>query len=144
VIDRGYVGKGYPSFTIELPADLSSELERILDLPGTESKPPWPPPLIWPALMTMHGTACLLPVWEDLGVNPLDIRLIREEYRYHATPKQGEKLTGTVSIEEFDEEVEPARGIEDQVDLVVTFSSTGGTLVATYRCSFRVPVAVMS
>jgi hypothetical protein len=85
-----------------------------------------------------------MPVWEDLGVNPLDVRLIKEACRYHAIPVRGEKLTGTVSIEEIDEEVEPGRGIEDQVDLVVAFSNLVGTIVATYRCSFRVPVAVMT
>ena len=142
LIDRGFIGKEFPVFTIELTEDLSEELSAIIPVPGAESAPRWPPPSIWPAVMTYRATACLIPVWEDFGVDPQAVRLIREEFRHEYTPDPGEQLRGQVRVGEISEEVEPDGAIEDQVDLTVEFTNPAGDSVASYQCRYRVPVAV--
>lgn len=142
VIDRGLVGKEYPPFYVSLSEDLSREVENAVRISPPQSIPSWPPPLIWPALMTLRGTACLIPVWEDLGVDPLEAALVEEEFQFHKDPVMGEQITGVVTVEEIDEFVEAAKGIEDQVDLRVDFRDSNQDPIATYRCAYRVPVAV--
>jgi len=143
LIDRTCVGKEYPPFSVRLSADLAHELETVLGITVPEPEQPHgPPPLIWPALMTSHGTACLIPLWEDLGVHPLDPRLISEEFTYLETPTHGEELNGCVRIEDIGEHVEPDIGIEEQVDLCIEFRNSQDNPVASYRCSYRIPVAV--
>jgi len=92
--------------------------------------------------MTLRGTACLIPIWEDLGVDPLEAALVEEEFQFHKDPVMGERITGVVTLEEIDEFVEPAKGIEEQVDLRVDFRDSKQDPIATYRCAYRVPVAV--
>jgi hypothetical protein len=142
LLDRGLIGKEFPPFTIAVTEDLSEEFSSIIRIPGGESVPSRPPPSIWPAVMTFRATACLIPVWEDLGADPLAVRLIREEFLHERTPDPGEELRGRVRIGEITEEVEPDGAIEDQADLVVDFTDSSGGLVASYRCRYRIPVAV--
>jgi hypothetical protein len=143
VIDRSLVGKEYPPFSVSVTDDLSRDFRKIFNLSHLESSAPASnPPLIWPALMTGRGTACLIPVWEDLGVDPLKPKLMKEKFHYYDALVQGEQLVGRVCIEDINERVEPGKGIDEQVDLLVEFKNSRGSLVASYRCSFRIPVAI--
>jgi len=150
VIDRSTVAKEYPSFSVELSEDLCAKVDRLFgsissirsSAPDVPTSEPRTPPLIWPALLTLHGAACLLIVWEDLGVDPMLVRLVREEFRYLTTPGWGEKLLGTVRIDDITEHAEPEQGIQEQIDLLVEFRNSAAGLLATYHCSYRIPVAV--
>jgi hypothetical protein len=72
----------------------------------------------------------------------MDVRLGKEEFIHTRHPAFGEQLTGRVTVEELSEHAEALRGIEEQVDLSVTFWDASGARLAVYRCSFRIPVAV--
>ncbi len=143
MIDRASVGKEYPSFSFSIPEDLSQRVAKIMGDSPEKAVSLWPPPIFWPHLTTLHGTACLITVWEDLAVDPLEPRLITEEFQYHRVPVQGEQLTGKVIVEEIGEHFEPGRGVEDQVDLLAEFRDSSGEPVASYRSSYRIPVAVV-
>jgi hypothetical protein len=80
-------------------------------------------------------------VWEELGLDPLELRLITEEFQHSREPVAGEPLNGRVRVEELSEHMDPDAGIEEQIDLAVQFQDAGGRDVARYRCSFRVPLA---
>jgi len=94
--------------------------------------------------MVLQGTACLLTVWEELGVDPMGLRLYKEEFVHLRRPKLRERLCGRVTVEDVSDHMEPSRGIEEQVDLAVRFHDSKGDLVAVYLCSYRVPVAPTS
>lgn len=142
MIDREAVGRSYPSFTVTVTEDLARALDAVLGCSPPSTGPSWPPNPVWPALAVSHGTACLIHVWEDLGADPLTVRLVAEEFRHYRDPSPGEELTGRVTVEDVGERFEPDRGIEEQVDLLVEFTDRGAAAVASYRCSYRSPVAV--
>lgn len=142
MIDRAAVGRSYPSFTVPLTEDLSRGLDAVLGCNPPAMGLSWPPSPVWPAVAASRGTACLLNVWEDLGVDPLTVRLVAEDFLHHRAPVLDEELMGRVMVEDVHEHFEPDRGIEDQVDLLVEFTDRAGSAVASYRCSYRVPVAV--
>jgi hypothetical protein len=141
VIYRGFVGKEFPPFTVELDEHGARDLVSLLLPQSFPETPSWPPLCNWPAPLTLRGSACLMAVWEELGVDPLHLRLIREDFRHHEEPVSAGVLTGRIRIEDISEHVDAIHGIEDQVDLAVSFRDKGGSPVAEYRCSFRVPIA---
>jgi hypothetical protein len=141
VIYRGFVGKEFPPFVVEISQEFSRVLTLLLRTSPPFECPSWPPPSNWPAFLTFHGTACLMTIWEELGVDPLELRLVREEFRHMLAPVAGEPLNGRVCVEDVSEHIDPNVGIEEQVDLAVYFRDLRGSDVAEYRCSFRVPVA---
>jgi hypothetical protein len=150
LIDRTFVGKEYPPCSVEFDANLGVQLKELFGRisskleetsSGSSPEPPSQLSFIWPAILTLRGTAGLLTVWEDMGVDPMHIRLVREEFEHHKIPAGGHGLVGKITIEEIVERVEPEEGIEDQVELLVEFTDARGILLATYRCSFRSPVA---
>ena len=102
-----------------------------------------PEPLLsnWPAILTLHGTACLITVWEDMGVDPFDVRLISEQFAHFRDPEADEELTGQVHVEDISQSVEPDIGIEEQVDLLVNFRDRSDRPVANYRSSYRISLA---
>ncbi|MFC1835287.1 hypothetical protein ACFL2Q_11220 [Thermodesulfobacteriota bacterium] len=140
MIDRSLVGKAYPSFEVTITQDLSLNLRKILGLSTAVSDPP----LVWPKVLTLHGTACLMPIWEDLGVNPLHVRTVGEKFRYGEAPRHGEELTGTVFIDWIEEGLDPDQGIVEQIDINVVFHNSRGKRIATYEASFRVAVAAIA
>jgi hypothetical protein len=95
----------------------------------------------WPAILTLHGTACLMTVWEDMGVDPLAARLIAEKFAHFRDPSSDEQLTGQVQVEDVRETVDSDTGIEEQVDLLVDFWDSSEQLIATYQSSYRIPLA---
>jgi hypothetical protein len=138
------VGKEYPPFSTTLTEELHREMGALFagDVPDGASEST--PSLIWPAVLTLHGTACLLTLWEDLGVSPLLPRLVFEQFRYDRTPQVGDALSGRLKVEDVGERFESERGVEEQVDILVEFKDSRGTAVASYRSSYRIPVALMS
>lgn len=141
VIDRSFIGKTYPPFAAEVSASFCLDYNRLLNVKGLPEFSPDRPPLNWPALMTLHGTACLLPLWEDLGVDPLETRLFRERFVHQRPVECGEPLTGVLTIDDVTEQVEPNSHIEDHIELRVDFADSAGAPVATYHCSFRISLA---
>ncbi len=142
MIYRGFVGKEFPQFQVEITEEFSAqimELFRAMDPP-----PGGGLPSNWPAFMALQGTACLFTVWEELGVDPIGLRVFQEEFVHLRRPKLGESLFGRVTVEDVSDHMEPSQGIEEQVDLAVRFHDSDGHLVAKYRCSYRVPVAQTS
>jgi hypothetical protein len=140
VISRELVGKQFPPFSVRISQSFVQELLDLTRIPVLPPLPPWPPPSSWPALLTAHGTACLMEVWEELGVDPLQARLVEEEFQHFLDPVPDETLTGSVTVGEVTQHLEPSRGIEEQVDLAVSFHNAATRLLATYRCVFRVPL----
>jgi hypothetical protein len=139
VIYRGFVGTEFPPFTVEMGDDF---LDRVTTLvQGGVSRPRGSLPLNWPAFMALRGAACLMSVWEKLGVDPLGVRLIHEEFVHHREPKPLELLVGRMRVEDVSDHMEPLHGIEEQVDLLIRFHDSASELLAEYRCSYRVPVA---
>jgi hypothetical protein len=139
VIYRGFVGREFSPFLVEVTEELS---EEVMDL--VQSAAPLPRgslPSNWPAFMAMQGAACLMTVWEELGVDPLGLRLIQEEFAHYRGPHARESLFGRACVEDVSDHMEPGHGIEEQVDLVIRFQDSAGNLVSEYRCSYRVPVA---
>jgi hypothetical protein len=141
MIDRSCVGKAYAPFAVILTEDWLAEWYALLSRAAGNSSPSPGLPLNWPAILTLHGTACLLHVWEDLVVDPLQVRLVREEWRHLAAPQVGQEIQGRLSIEEISEHVEPETGIEEQVDFAVEFHDLAGRKLAVYACSYRIPLA---
>ncbi len=112
-------------------------------LPDQENPlPEWPPFCNWPALATLHGTAGMLHVWDDLGVDPLQVRLIREQFRHVRDPHPDEELTGRLTVEDLTEHTNPKTGLDQQIDFRVTFTDQSGRETTWYACSYRLPVAV--
>lgn len=89
-------------------------------------------------MLTARGTACLMGLWEELGVDPLSIRLVAQSFRHSRDPAYGETLAAALTIEDVSEHVESDRGIEEQVDLVIRFRDSNAGIVAEYRCSYRI------
>jgi hypothetical protein len=150
MIDRTFVGKEYPEFSVTLDHDLIERFTGLIrDVVQMDSEPQAKPPeddkvhvpIAWPAILTFHGTACLINVWEDLGIDPMQARMVAESFDFHKTPEPGAELMGSLCVEEVEEEIGPDGGMEEQVDLSVEFKSSSGELLATYICSYRVPVA---
>jgi len=142
MIDRGFLGKVYPVFSVVLSDAFVRRSKELLSQHGCPVSLVDTPPLNWPSFMTLHGTACLLNVWEDLGVDPLAVRLVREEFVHMRPVKGGADLMGRVTIEDLTEHMTSDGTIEEQVCLEVVFQDLSGTPVANYRCAFRIPVAI--
>lgn len=141
MIERIVLGKRFPRFSVHVTEDLITGFREVF-LPG-QSDPEVPAslPFTWPMILTAHGTACLIPVWEEIGVDPLHMRLVAEEFYYNRQPSPGEKLTGQARVADMDEIVTPERGIEQQIDLAIDFRDASGDRVASYTCSYRLVVA---
>ncbi len=142
MIDRIALGTKFPPFSIEVPEDLITELQEIFPSDESHRESTGWLPLTWPTVLTSRGTACLIPVWEELGVDPIRMRLVAEEFHYTRQPHPGEELFGRVRVADLDEIVSPERGIEQQVDLNVDFDDSTGQRVASYTCSYRLALAV--
>ncbi len=150
MIDRSFIGKEYPEFSVTIEHDLvarfNSLLENACGAHGDRSQ--WNDhdglgttiPLAWPSILTFHGTACLISVWEDLGIDPVRTRIVEESFNFLKFPEPGEELKGSLCVEEIEEKISPDGGIEEQLDLSVEFSSLEGELLATYTCSYRIPL----
>ncbi len=141
MIDRAFIGKKYAAFTVELSESFCRDFNSRLNITGPDESPPDRPPLNWPGLMTLQGTACLLTLWEDLGVDPLEVRLVKERFVHQRSVECGEGFTGVLTIDDISGQVETDGRIEDQIELNVNFKDSSGMPVATYQCSFRIPVA---
>jgi len=133
------VGKEYPSFAVTISEEWLKEWYDLFSRASGKSVPPTRLPHNWPAILTAHGTACLFNTWEDLGVDPLELRLAAEEFEHLAAPAAGEEIVGRLQIQEISESVEPETGIEEQVDLIVEFHDRVGRKLAVYKCSYRIP-----
>lgn len=142
MIPREFVGKQFPPFKVTISEHLSRSLLELAQPADSQNLPSWPPPTNWPAIMTLHGTACLMNVWEELGVDPLDARVAKEEFRHFGRPTPDEELTGRVWIDDIREFIDEESQICDQVDLAADFFTADGARLAAYRCSYRVPVTV--
>ena len=140
MIFRGAVGKRFPPFFVRISQSLVQELLELTKVPELPPLPLWPPPSNWPALLSSHGTACLIGVWEELDVDPLQARLVWEEFLHFTDPVAGETLTGHVAVSDISRYLEPSRGIEELVEFEVSFRNSAGDPVAVYRCAFRVPL----
>lgn len=150
MIDRTFIGKQYPEFRVTLDQELIDKFDSLIKRSTfIDNKPVYETkmsradtiPIAWPAILTLHGTACLINVWEDLGIDPMQARIVEESFDFHRTPRPGSELKGSLCVEELGEEIGPDGGIEEQVDLSVEFKSPEGELMATYICSYRVTVA---
>ncbi|MBI4962970.1 MAG: hypothetical protein HY913_06830 [Desulfomonile tiedjei] len=140
VIDRTLIGKKYPAFAVALSVAFQRQLWELFQSISSITRPSGPS-ANWPAILTLHGTACLMAVWEDMGVDPLDARLIKEDFAYFRDPEADEELTGQVHVEEITQSVESDSGIEEQVDLLIDFRDRSNKPVANYRSSYRIPLA---
>lgn len=127
---------------MKISEHLSRSLLELAQLAQSENLSLWPPPSNWPAIMTLHGTACLINVWEELGVDPLETFLYAEEFRHFAAATPDEELTGLVWIDDIREFVDDESQICDQVDLAADFFTADGVQLAAYRFSYRVRVTV--
>jgi hypothetical protein len=141
VIDRSFIGKKYPPFIVEISESFCRDFNRLLNVQGPDELSPDRPPLNWPALMTLHGTACLLTLWEDLGVDPLEARLAGERFIHHRPVKCGEPLFGSLTIDDLTEQVTPVGQIDDRIALHVDFRDASDAVVATYHCAFHIALA---
>jgi hypothetical protein len=139
LIDRALVGKEYPPFAVTLTEDWLRQWRDLFALVSGLSAPQTSVPTNWPAILTLHGTACLMNIWEDLGVDPLEVRLVGEEFEHLLPPVVGEEIEGRLRIEEISECIEPETGIEEQVDFAVGFRDRFGSKLAVYACSYRIP-----
>ena len=145
MISRRSIGKAFPPFTVEYPETLAQGFDGLFSSAGCSAPRRSSPPSNWPAVLALHGTACLLTIWEELGVDPLSVRLVAEEIRHVSELRFGQRITGRVTVEDVREHVEPDRGIEQRVDLAITFEDSAlKRPVATYRCSFRVPIVPLA
>lgn len=142
MIGREFIGKAYRPFPVVLSEAFCRELSELVQTSPQVIQSPSFPPVHWPAILTRHGTACLMSVWEDLAVDPLQVRLVREEFDHSRAAEFGEILTGNLTIEDVGEHFEPAEGMFQSVHLQVRFEDRSGAPVATYRCSFAFPLAV--
>lgn len=139
MIDRAWVGKAYAPFVVSLGEDWLVEWHELFARASGIASSTRGLPVNWPAILTHHGTACLLHLWEDLGVDPLEVRLVSEEWKHLGKPVVGEEIRGSLRIEEISEHAEYETGIEEQVDLSVEFHDGKGCTLANYVCSYRIP-----
>jgi len=142
MIGRELIGKSYQPFSVELSEAFCRELSELVQTSPRVILTASFPPVHWPAILTRHGTACLMRVWEDLAVDPLQVRLVREEFDHSRPAAFGETLSGSLSIEDVTEHFEPAEGMFQTVHLQARFVDAAGAPVATYKCSFAFPLAV--
>lgn len=150
MIDRSFIGKEYPEFSVTIEHDLIARFNSLLESAcgGHCSEAPDKSddsvmnsiPVAWPSILTFHGTACLISVWEDLGIDPVKTRIVEESFNFLKFPEPGDELKGSLCLEEVEEKISPDGGIEEQLDLSVEFSSLEGELLATYSCSYRIPL----
>jgi len=141
VIDRALVGKKYPVFAVIVSEAFRRQLWELFRSASSAAAIPESLLANWPAILTLHGTACLMTVWEDMGVDPLDVRLVSEDFDHFREPETNEELSGRVQVEDISQSVEPDTGIEEQVDLLVDFRDPSDKLIANYRSSYRIPLA---
>jgi hypothetical protein len=141
VIERQALGKEY-AFSICIGRDFPGGLAELINRHFSQAEElPRSLPSNWPALATLHGTAGLLHVWEDLGVDPLQVRLATESFRHQREPLYDEELMGRLTVEDLHELTNPNAGVEQQVHLLVRLCDRSGQEVATYQCSYRIPIA---
>lgn len=142
MIDRSLIGKRYPPFSIAISNRLIGEFRNVVSSVDPRlSVPHGRTPLAWPAILTLHGTACLIPIWEDLGVNPQSVWLVKEEFDFESHPPAEEELTGIVELSDLRERLDVRRGIEDEITLCVEFRLSSGKQAAKYTATYRSPLA---
>jgi len=140
VIDRNFIGKTYHPFTVTITEGLCRDF-RDLFLQVVSPEPlPLRPPLNWPALITLHGTACLVPLWEDMGVDPLAVRLVGEQFVHHRRVSLDETVFGELSIRDIAEHAGTDGTLAEDVDLEVVFRDSAGSGVSVYRLRFRIEI----
>ncbi|MBI5249648.1 MAG: hypothetical protein HY912_09145 [Desulfomonile tiedjei] len=142
MVPREFVGKQFPPFKVKISEQLSRSLLDLTQPSEAEKGPSWPPPSNWPAVMILHGTACLINVWEELGVDPLEVFLSEEEFLHFCAPLPDEELTGYLRIEEIREFLDEESQICEEVDLWADFFNAVGAHLAAYRFSYRVRLTV--
>ncbi len=143
MIERQALGKEY-RFSVRVGAECAGGLASLVRgcLADKPPLPDWPLLCNWPAIATLHGTAGMLHVWEDLGVDPLQARMIREEFRHVRDPLPDEELAGRLTVEDLTEHTNPTTGLDQQIALRATFSDHSGREVARYACIYALPLAV--
>ncbi len=140
MIPREFVGKKFPRFKVIISEQLFRSLLDLIQPHDGEKIPSWPPPSNWPAVMLLHGTACLINVWEELGVDPLRVFLAAEEFRHLSSPEPDEQLTGSLWIEDIKEFVDEDGQISDQADFAADFFNAAGVRLADYHFTYRIAV----
>jgi hypothetical protein len=133
MIDRSFVDKLLPAFEVELSEKLCIDFTSLFDASGYCAPPP-----NWPAILTLHGTAALLSVWEALGVDPLSAKLLRERFLHVKPPPLGQVLSGHLRIGEIREYLNSDGKIEEEVDMHTLFVDSSKELIAEYYCTFRI------
>jgi hypothetical protein len=140
VIDRSFIGKAYRPFTATISEELCREFRDLFLQVGATIPLPLRPPLNWPSLVTLHGAACLIPLWEDMGVDPLDARLVGEQFVHHRRVSLDETVTGELSVSDITEHAGTDGTLAEDVDLEVVFRDSAGALVSVYRLRFRIEI----
>ena len=138
MIPREFVGKKFPRFKVNISEQPFRLLLDLIQPHDSEKITSWPPPSNWPAVMVLHGTACLINVWEELGVDPLRALLAREEFHHIRSPAPDEELTGWLWIEDIREFVDEDGQISDQVDFAADFCNAAGVRLADYHFTYRI------
>ncbi len=142
MVDREFIDKEFPAFKATLSVELSRALFRLMYEDEEALPSHWPPPCNWPAVLLLHGTAGLISIWENLGVDPLAPVLVAETFSHHEIPEPDSEVTGTVRILDIRESLGAGSQICDDIDMNVDFFSRAGALIAGYRCSYRIPLTV--
>jgi hypothetical protein len=142
MIDREFIDKEFPTFKATLTVELSKALVRLIS-GDTEPLPyDWPPPTSWPAVLLLHGTAGLISIWEELGVDPLAPVLVAEEFLHDKVPEPDSEITGEIRILDVRESLHAGSQICDNIDMSVDFFSQARVHIARYLCSYRFPLTV--
>jgi len=138
MIPREYVGKTFPQFKVTAFKAIFDSLFELTQshLDGEISSRQ--PPCNWPAIMLSRGTACLMNVWEELGIDPLRAFLSSEEFVHFHPPGEDEELTGSVRMDDIREILDEEGGVCDQADFTADFFNAAGLHLAAYRFSYRV------
>jgi hypothetical protein len=142
MIDREFIDKEIPTFKATLSVKLSQALVRLIS-ENTEPLPYyWPPPGNWPAVLLLHGTAGLISIWEELGVDPIVPVLDAEAFLHHEVPEPDSEITGEIRILDIRESLHAGSQICDNIDMSVDFFSQAGVHIARYLCSYRIPLTI--
>jgi hypothetical protein len=132
MIDRSFVDKLLPAFEVELSEKLCIDFISLFD--ASE----YCTPANWPAILTLHGTAALISVWEVLGIDPLSAKLLRERFLHLKPPQLGQVLSGHLRIGEIREYLNTDGKIEEEVDMHTLFVDSSKERIAEYYCTFRI------
>jgi hypothetical protein len=114
IVDQGFGGKNSPPlFSSTLSEELCRSWLRLFDRIDRAERIPCPVSLNRPARMLERAMACLHPGWTDMGVDPMGVELVRETVDVSHEVRCGDKVVGTLVIEDVDAVVEPNYGIAE-------------------------------